>query len=450
MGEKAAASRRRAQRRKTAKPRTGPIFPPCPEWPRDELAVADEGDWPFQLLLWQRARDVELWAATPPEHHRRLFAEPVLKWQELAEAEAAETGGIAGPVRVLSAMIRYPELAQANDVCTACIQISEWAASNHLPNTAFRFAEAAAHANPADARAAAHAGQIAAQEAADNRAELWYERGIKIGRRTEDWEWYIRSNIRLGILRYEQGKFRAALKCYGRARSRALWAGLPAFVGKAHHDMMLIYLALGSFTAADRHARSALDYYPLHYERLPHLAQDYAIVLTTYRYDAEALRVLDLALPVVTLPAERIAVLGTMAKAAAGVGNRSLYRGAAEDVRLLASVSELNAAGALALAAEGAVTVRDWRRADELASLALDMATRRREREPRRRAELVLRSVSARRVLPRPSPRPDPQRVAETTALFLARLGDLGAPTTDAGAHSRGRTELTKFSIAGR
>lgn len=450
MTEKAAASRRRFQRRRTAKPRNGPIFPPCPEWPLDELAVAAEGDWPFQLLLWQRARDVELWAATPRAHHRSLFVEPVLKWQELAEVETGETGPIAGPVRVLSAMIRYPEVAQATDVCAACIAISEWAVSNHLPKTALRFAEAAAQANPADARAAAHAGQMAAREAADSRAEVWYERGIKIGRRMEDWEWYIRSNIRLGILRYEQGKFRAALMCYGRARSRALWAGLPAFVGKAHHDMMLIYLAIGSFAAADRHARGALDYYPLHYERLPHLAQDYAVVLTTYRYDAEALRVLDLALPLVTLPEERIALLGTMAKAAAGVGNHRLYRRAVEDVQLLASVSEVNAAGALALGAEGAVAVRDWSRADGLASLALEIATRRREREPRRRAELVLRSVWARRVLPRPSPRQDPERAAETTALFLTRLSQLGGSTTDAGAHSRGRTELTKFSIAGR
>jgi hypothetical protein len=414
------------------------------------LVVAGEGDWPFQLLLWQRARDVGLWAATAPEQRRGLFAEAVSEWQALAEAEAAEIEDVADPLRVLSAMTRYPDLAQPGDVCAACIGLSEWAAANHLPETALLFGEGAAKANPTSARAAAHAGQIAAQEAADNRAEVWYERGIKIGLRTEDWEWYVRSNIRLGILRYEQGKFRAARRCYGRARSRALWAGLPAFVGKAHHDMMLVELAVGAFAAADRHARRALNYYPLHYERLPHLAQDYAVLLTTYGCHGEALRVLDLALPAITLPAERIAVLGTQAKAAAGVGNRSLYRGAAEDVRLLASVSELNAAGALALAGEGAVEVRDWRRAEELASLALDMATRRQEREPRRRAELVLRSVAARTVPPLPSPRPDPERVADTTALFLARLGDLGAPTTDAGAHSRGRTELTKFSIAGR
>jgi hypothetical protein len=366
------------------------------------------------------------------------------------EAATAEVEAIRVPLRVLAAMIRYPEVMQEADIRTACLTVSEWAAANHLPETALRFAEAAAYADPLSAYAAAHAGQMAAYQAIDDRAEVWYERGIKIGRRTKDWEWYIRSNLRMGILRYEQGNFRAARRCYGRVREQALWAGLSAFAGKAHHDMLLIEVAVGTFVTGDRHARSALEYYPLHYERLPQLAQDYAVLLATYRCDAEALRILDLALPLITLPAERIAVLGTVAKAAAGTGNRSQYRGAAADVQLLASVSEMNAAGALALAAEGALVLRDWLRAEELANRGLDIATRRREREPRRRAELVLRAVKAHEVPPLPRPRPDRERVAETTSLFLARLRDLGGQTTDAGAHSRGRAELTKFSIAGR
>lgn len=441
---------RRRRRRSNSDSDAVAIFPPCPQWPRDDFSVVDEGDWSFQLLLWQRARDVAVWATTHPEERVGLFAARVPDWQASMEATGAEIPAIAGPLRVLSAMVHYPELARSSDVCSACIAISEWAVSNHLPETALRFAEGAATANPHSARAAAHAGQVAAQQTADDRAEVWYERGIKIGRRTTDWEWYIRSNLRLGILRYEQGDFRSARRCYGRARNRALWAGLPAFAGKAHHDMLLIEIAVGTFASGDRHARRALEYYPIHYERLPHLAHDYAVLLATHRCDREALRILDLTLPLITLPSERIAVLGTLAKAAAGAGDRSRYRGAVEDVLLLSGVSELNAAGALALAAEGAAVLKDWRRAEELASRALDVATRRREREPRRRAELVLRAVASRYASPLPRVRPDRERVVETTDFFLARLSELGPQTTDAGAHSRGRAELTKFSIAGR
>jgi len=224
-----------------------------------------------------------------------------------------------------------------------------------------------------------------------------------------------------------------------------------AFAGKAHHDMLLISMALGSFANADRHARCALGYYPQGYERLPYFAHDYAILLTTFRCDAEALTVLDAVMRVVTEPAERLVVLGTVAKAAAGVGDFVRYNAAVDDIQILASLYEFNAAGALALAAEGALTIGEWDRAEKLAQAAREIATCRHEREPERRATLVIESVAA-RTLPLQPPHPDAQRVTETTALLLSHLAELcsGQRTTDAGAQSRGRAELTKFSITGR
>lgn len=412
--------------------------------------MAAEADWSFQLLLWQRARDVVLWANTPLPNRAGLFATPVAEWQVRMEDAATEEEALSPPLRVLAAMVRYPEVMKEPDICSACLTISEWAASNHLPETAMRFAEAAGNADRMNARAAADAGQLAAQQSADDRAEVWYERGIKIGRRTEDWEWHIRSNLRMGILRYEQGNFRAARRCYERARECAEWIGLLPFAGKAHHDMLRLAIAGGSFALGDRYARKALENYPVHYERLPYLAHDYAVLLTTHRRDADALTLLAALLPMISLPEERLTVLGTFAKASAGVGNRSDFREAAEDALVLAGVSDVTAAGALALAAEGAVVLRDWRQAELLAAKAVEVATRRREREPRRRAELALRAVATRTVPPRPRVHPDEEMVGETVAMFLSRLHNLGAQTTDAGAHSRGRAELTKFSIAGR
>jgi hypothetical protein len=225
-----------------------------------------------------------------------------------------------------------------------------------------------------------------------------------------------------------------------------------AYAGKAHHDMLLISLALGSFPSADRHTRSALNYYPLGYERLPYFAHDYAIVLTTFGCDAEALKLLDAVMRVVTEPAERLVVLGTVARASAGVGDRVRFLAAVEDVQVLAGLYECNAAGALALASEGALAAGEWERAAELALAAREVATRRHEREPDRRAALVLEAVESRTLPPQP-PQADPLRVAETTALLLEHLADLGGErqrTTDAGARSRGRAELTKFSITGR
>jgi hypothetical protein len=225
-----------------------------------------------------------------------------------------------------------------------------------------------------------------------------------------------------------------------------------AFAGKAHHDMVLVSLALGSFENADRHTRSAVRYYPLGYERLPYFAHDYAIVLTTFGCDAQALKLLDVVLRIVTEPAERLVVFGTIARAAARLGEMARYRAAVEDVQVLAGLYECNAAGALALASEGAVAAGDWDRAGELALAAREIATRRHEREPQRRAALVLEAVELRTAPPQ-APQPDPCRAAETTALLLEHLADLGEDgqrTTDAGARTRGRAELTKFSIVGR
>jgi len=411
--------------------------------------MLEEREWAFHRLLWLRARDIRLWAVAEAENRRGLFGSAVPAWLVEEEEAAARESALAMSIRVIAAMARYPEVVHERDVRTACMTISEWADNNHLPNTALQYAEAAALVDRLSAHAAAHAGQVCAQNGLDHRAEVWYERGIKIGRRTEDWEWYVRSNIRMGILRYEQGDFRAAIRCYQRARTQAIWAGLPAFAGKAHHDMLLIAIAVRSFSRGDRHARSALEFYPVHYERLPQLAHDYAVLLTTFGCDAEALRLLDLCLPHIERPCERIAVLGTIAKAAAGVGDIDQHLAAIQDVQLLAAMSDLNAAGAFALAAEGAAALDAFDRALRLASRGMEIATRRREREPQRRAAVVLRSIARRRGLPTP-PRPDPARVAETVAMFVGRLADLGAQTTDAGAHSRGRGELTKFTIAGR
>lgn len=438
-------------------------FPPAPGWPRFvrgpersfplavELALLAEGDWQFQPLLWQRARDVVLWAGTPPEARGGLFEAIPPEWRVVAERQASQIERLAQPVRVLSVLARYPEFVQAEEVSAACLAVSDWADENLLPETALTYAEVACHADPRSARAAAHAGQLCAYHATDDRAEVWYERGIKIGRRTKAWEWHVRSNLRLGILRYEQGRFRSSQRCCYRALSIAEWQGLTAFAGKAHHDLLRISIAMTAFRRGNEHARKALELYPRSYERLPYLAHDYAILLCDCGFDAEALEILDRILPRVLLPYERIVILGTIAKAAAGIGDVFRHRTSVEDVLLLASMSDLNAAGALALSAEGAHALGEWDRVAHLARMSIQIATRRREREPQRRAGLVLDAV-ARRESACASRSSDRELAVETTAMFLARLHELEAApsSTDAGAVSRARSELVKFTIAGR
>lgn len=397
-----------------------PIFPPPPR-PRDEFRLLQEGEWSFQALLWQRARDVRLWANATEAERKGLFASSVPEWHVIAEAAATEVEALAPAIRVLGACARSPYAARTAEVRNACFTVAEWAYGNHLPETALEFAEAAAIADPGSSEAAARAGQVCAHLGLEPRAEVWYERGLKLGRRSEDREWYVRSSLRLGALRYEQGDYRAATRCSTRARRVALSAGLTAFAAKAHHDQLLVAIAEESFASGDRHARRALELYPAGHERVPHLAHDYAVLLTTFGQHRPALELLGLALPLIVLPSERIAVLGTVARAAAGLDDRARHDAAAADVLLLANLSDFNAAGALALSAEGAALLEDWDRARQLAERAIQLADRRKEREPRRRAAAVLDAITARP--PRPSPAgANPARIAQTVALFTSRL----------------------------
>jgi tetratricopeptide (TPR) repeat protein len=350
-----------------------------------------------------------------------LFAPSVPEWQVSAETAATEIETLASAIPVLGACVRTPDAVQPAHVRTACFTVSDWAYDNHLGETALEYAEAAAVADPGSAEAAARAGQMCAQLGAEPRAEVWYERGLKSGRRARDWEWYVRSSLRLGALRYEQGDHRAAMRCYARARRVAVSAGLPEFAGKAHHDQLLVATAEESFASGDRHARRALELYPAGYERLPYLAHDYAVLLTNFGHHGPALELLDRVLPLVVHPQERVAVFGAIARAAAGMGDRARHEAAAADVLLLAELSGLNAAGALALSAEGAAFLEDWDRALRLAGRAEEIAARNGERAPRRRAAAVLDAAAVRALRPFPAGG-DPERIAEAVESFASRL----------------------------
>jgi len=117
-------------------------------------------------------------------------------------------------------------------------------------------------------------------------------------------------------------------------------------------------------------------------------------------------------------------------------------------VLLYAALSEVNAAAALVLAAEGALDFREWSRSADLARYGLRVAQRRREREPQRRAELVLANSAAERV-------PEYQtiateRVHRTRLMVLDRLAKFRASAERPEARSGVRAELTKFTMSAR
>lgn len=382
---------------------------------------------------------MRLWASAAPGRRGALFVgrEDV---EGCLEAGEELTVGLSAPFRTLRGLVRFPELVSPADVCTASLAVAEWAEGEHMPETALHFAEAAALADPTSARAAALAGSASTALAADHRAEVWLTRAILTARRMGDWEWHARGYLRLGMVFYELGDLKRARRAFERARTSATWSGHNNFAAKAHHDLLLVECA-GTYGAGERHARRALELYPARFPRLPHLAHDAACLLACHGAYADALAVLNHALPFFTLPWERVAILGTVALAAAGTGQRERHTAAVADLLLLGGAAERHSAGAMSLAAEGAALLKDAERARYLAERALALAERRREREPMRRARCVLDGVANRRGSPPPA-----DRTAALRALFVARLRALRAPAPEATTH----TELAQFTISGR
>jgi len=297
-------------------------------------------------------------------------------------------------------------------------------------DAALEFAEAAALADPEAPKPAADAGHLSTRAAAYDRAWVWLTRAVTIARRAKDWEWYVRGHIRFGIMLYELGQHAKARPHYWRATQAALHSGRRTLAGKAQHDLLLIEAeaAAGSYLSGEKCARLVLEYYPRVYERIPHFVHDYAYLLVRHGFFTPALPLAEAALPLITKPYERIAVLATVARAAAGVGDRARYDHASGELLEIAAATDINAAAALVAIAEGATVWGEWESAQRLATRARAIAERRREGDPLRRSVAVLAQIERREAPARANTPPAHARIKEVAAACLRRLNIQHAP----------------------
>src|SRR5215213_10576815 len=115
MVERGAPERRRPQQ----KPTERDLQPP-PAWNRDELRLFLDVDGALGYVLWQRARDVRLWApykAAPLD----LFAWPNAFQRQLHTAAIEEAPEIGGALDHLLRMVERPAGVARDEVAGACI-----------------------------------------------------------------------------------------------------------------------------------------------------------------------------------------------------------------------------------------------------------------------------------------------------------------------------------------
>jgi len=348
------------------------------------------------ILLWQAYRNVMFWAAAEQGERGRLFsAEAGRKRQaELAEARIAEE--LAGPLAAIAEMLSAPDSTGGEAVAQACTGIARWAEEQGHLNTALAYTQAASVAAPRNARLALAVGQLARRRGEMARAETWFRHTVMIARQVGDWESYSRAYIALGNMLIARGNLPAAAKMHIKALRAARRKGLQQIQGMALHDLFVIADELGRDEQAQDYARQAFRAYGPSHPRIPGLGHDIAYFWMQRGYFAQALEVFQRLEGHMEDSRARLLLASNIARAAAGTGNRDLFRKAWTQVYRMIKDPELQGviANATLELALGAAVLGEWDRAEQAAQESLEQAIRLGQGKVRFRAESLLDSVA--------------------------------------------------------
>jgi hypothetical protein len=417
------------RRKRTAKTAARDLLP-APEWKRDENKILLDVDGALGCMLWSAVRDVRLWASFDPAPSG-LFGRPTAALLTLLSDAVGEAPELDAPLRAFFELVRAPASSSRMDVSSACLLAHKWANERNYVEVALAFAEAAAHADPGSAEAAAVAGSACLRVTPDPdeppldvRATLWLRRAARLARRAKNWEWDVRAHIRLGLLLYNRGLHHRARRVYERAAWMAHWRGLDELAGKAHHDLVAIESYVGGHEAAVWQTGKALELYPLRSDRIPYLVHDFAFAMMRHGFYAASLTLLEAVWDHIP-PANRLIINGTIARVSAGMRNRERYEFAASHVALLSELCEDGSSWAYLHIAEGARSFGEWDRAESYAARALAIAMRRREPDAQRTAYELLDSIMLRQPAAQEHAAPPTvKRMVETCLERLAKLRD--------------------------
>ncbi|MCA1792183.1 MAG: hypothetical protein LC667_20750, partial [Thioalkalivibrio sp.] len=330
------------------------------------------------LVLWQRLRDVLLWASLPVAERAELYCES--HRAETVPAFMRETGGhdgLAYPLRAVEALCTSPELIATDAVVTACIQISSWATDEGYVATAVHFAEAAYVLRPDDSGLAFNAGRACRRRAAYERAETWFSRAIHLARASSEWSAYADALLGWGNMEFQRGNFKPARSLYLRAFRTARKGKIRDLGAAAQHNLLLLAIELRDWEAAASHAQLAYELYAPDNERWPYLAHDVALAWMWQGYYNEALPVFVEAYRLFTAPVERLQVWSNLGRTAAALGDTTKFFEAVAYVTARTHNAGEFVASSLVNLAEGARSLGLVLQARQLAQHALELARRR-------------------------------------------------------------------------
>lgn len=334
----------------------------------DGAHVLDEVGGELGAFLFQRVRDVYLWAQIAPESRSGLF--------QARQAPRVPPGAneIGAELHRLADLVGSPTSATAEDVATACAGIYHWALDHVFYATAADFAAAAAHAQPADPMFAIYAGRAERARGAYDLGTLWFQRAISVARLGGRLSAYT-----VALLSWANQEIGRGNRVRGRALLQRAWRyakrhNLRHLGAEARHDLLALAVDVEDWDDAEEHAEAAAKLYGPRARNIFALAHDWALIWLHRGYFSHALPVLEAALPFLTLPSARVLALSSIARAAAVLGQPERFRSAADAVLGLAAVATENAPIALVHVAQAHYTAGETERARALVSRAREMA----------------------------------------------------------------------------
>lgn len=347
------------------------------------------------ILLWQAYRNVMFWAAADQGERGRLFSAEAGRRRQAELAEARISEELAGPLSAVGEMLAAPDSTSGEAVAQACTGIARWAEEQGHLNTALAYTQSASVAAPRNARLALAVGKLARRRGEAARAETWFRHTIMIARQIGDWESYSRAYIALGNMLIARGNLPAAGRMHIKALRAARRKGLQQIQGMALHDLFVIADEMGRDEQAEEYARQAFRAYGAGHPSLLALAHDIAYFWMQRGYFSQALDVFQRLEPAATESRARLLLTANIARAAAGVGNRELFRKAWTQVYRMMKDPELSsiAANVTLELALGAATLGEWDRAEQAGQEAAEVAKRLGQAKVRFRAESLLESI---------------------------------------------------------
>ena len=348
------------------------------------------------LRDWDDARPYEDGDISVPDSRGALFHANSPTWVLAKRSEAVTLAPeLADALALFKALRSAPLKVDERRTADACEEVCKWAQVHKLTETAIQFAEAAAVVDRQSARRAVLAGKLTREAGDFPRAEVWFERGIGLGRRSGSWPEYIRGHLGMGIMFMNLGRVTRARRHFDTASAVAMREGHEKIAAEAQHDLFHFMTIQERYTEGELHARRALAWYPKHHERFPFFVADVAFLFVCRRRFGAAVHLLRGFVRTVK-PPHNVLGLSLLVRALASAGQLREFRQRRERLlRLLSTHKEYESAARWNLA-EGERAAEMWEAATINAQLALDLANARSDRETAAFAQRLLRELDAR------------------------------------------------------